>query len=811
MSCTPLKKIILLSCLAIGFAGCFPTKPMYLNDTGDLSWYLDQATQIEYPDVQSTPLAEVSQTLPPITVNDPDFNSFFDLTLEECIGIALQNSKVIRGYGTPGLQGTRVSPGLDNLTNGPAGAGTFYNIAIRETEAGFIGTPGQLSPPGSINTATALESNQGVEAALADFDAQLTSNLFWNRTHEPRNVTNTTPIDRTNFKQDQVQFQTEIAKKSATGTQFLARNVNIYTANNIPLASDPVSPGFQVLPSWWRAAIELEIRQPLLRGRGALINRMPIMIARIGTDQELANIESQLQNMVANVEIRYWELNCAYRNLEAAKDGREAAQVTWKFINDNLVLGSNKQEVAQASEQFQFFQEQVLDAYNTLLDAEGKLRFLLGIASTDGQIIRPIDEPVVAPIEFEWYAALDEALTFRPEVRQQKWELKKRELQIAYAKNSLLPQMNATALYRVVGLGDELVSKADSPPNFPNPGSGAYDGLWESNFQGFQAGIDFGMPVGFRRELANVRNAQLKLAREHARMEDMELDFTRELADAFRALAANQATMQTSFNRWVETTIEIEYYEETKNIVTSPDRALDSQRRRAQAEISFYNSVCEYNKVIALIHRRKGTILAYNSIDFSEGPWTGKAYHDASENARRRSASRPMNYGWSRPEVISAGAGWPGSGTTGAGPLQTRTLPASAVGSGVNTTPDESTGQYNSEPDQAADAVFEIYEPVQSMGQPPLGYRTNNNPVMADPAVQQTSWTLAAQPAMQQSGSTLDSAIRRTAPARDLNTAPDATPGPAARSPEQIDWNRFGMSPPPTGPAGVRANIRVNQ
>ena len=59
------------------------------------------------------------------------------------------------------------------LVNGPAAAGTIYNVAVRETEPGFIGTPGQISSPGGITTNTGLDGNQGVESALADFDAQI--------------------------------------------------------------------------------------------------------------------------------------------------------------------------------------------------------------------------------------------------------------------------------------------------------------------------------------------------------------------------------------------------------------------------------------------------------------------------------------------------------------------------------------------------------------------------------------------------------------------------------------------------------------
>ncbi|MEM7455034.1 MAG: TolC family protein [Planctomycetota bacterium] len=522
MSWNPSKIAIWMLCGAFLFTGCTPSSPVYKYE-GDLSYYIEEATRIDYPDVATATLDEVTQAHAPITVIDPDFLSFYDLSLEDCVGMALQNNKVFRGYGTPSLQGTRVAPGIDNLANGPAAAGTIYNVAIRETEPGFIGTPGQISGPGSITTNTGLEGNQGVEAALADFDAQFTSSLIWTNSDEPRNTIVTSPFNPLVFQQDQVQWQAEIAKKTANGTQIFFRNVNQYTDNNIPLEADG---GFQNLGSWYRAALEFEVRQPLLRGRGAFIQRMPIVISRIGTDQELANLEAVLQNMVTNIEIRYWELYCAYRNLDAAKTGRDAALETWRIIDDQFQEGAdvNKQQRAQAAEQYYFFSARVTEALNNLLSAEGNLRFLLGIASTDGRLIRPIDEAVMAPIEFDWCNSLCEALTYRPELRQERWEIKKRELSLAYAKNSLLPELNVTGLYRWLGLGNRFAtSEGDLPFPAGEPGpadpfevSGALNELYGGNYGEFQFGLDYRMPVGFRRELSNVRNAQLKLARELA-------------------------------------------------------------------------------------------------------------------------------------------------------------------------------------------------------------------------------------------------------------------------------------------------------
>jgi outer membrane protein TolC len=833
MSCKSLQSIALLLGFSFLLTGCYPSQPMYLRDSGDLSYYLNQATEIEYPDVQTSRLLEVEQSRNPITVINADFDNFYDMSLEDCVGIALQNTKTIRGYGTPGLSGTRVNPGVDNLSNGPNGAGTLWNVAIRESEPGFIGTPGQISAPGAITTNTGLDGNQGVEAALADFDAQFTSSLTYAKTDEPRNVVpNFSSFE--DFQQDQVTFQSEVLKKTANGTQLFFRNVNSYTDNNVPLVTDTPQ-GFQVLSHSFRSALEAEIRQPLLRGRGAFIQRMPIVISRIGTDQEIANLEAQVQNLVTNVEIRYWELHCAYRNFEASKAGQEAALVTWRIVSDQFREGAdvNIQQVAQAGEQFHFFDEQVIDAFNTLLAADRNLRWLLGFASTDGQLLRPTDEPVMAPVEFDWHGCKSEALCYRPELRQTRWEVKKRELAVSYSKNGLLPELNVTGLYRWLGLGDDLVDYSGGTPDFPAEDSASFNQLFGGNFQELAISGEFRMPVGFRRGLANVRNAQLKLSRERSRLEDQELDVVRELEDAIAALDANRVKMQKSFNRWGKTKIEKDHFDELRDAgVETLDVALDAQRRQAQAKISFYTSLCEYNKMIALIHRRKGTILAYNGVCFAEGPWTDKAYHDATQHARRRGASRELNYGWTRPEVISRGGIWPQGGST---PVSS-TAPVPVQGTIMDPIQQDLMAPGMIQGEMLPESVIEspITEPL-----PMPQIEGSSTRIIRDHNIRRTNYTEPATRQPRRSPPALTSSPERkrqvTLPKRDPATEVRTArrdpanltqtvspPAPAKPQPQKtlqqpaqvnptartMNWDRLGLTPPQQSMGPNRATIK---
>ena len=85
------------------------------------------------------------------------------------------------------------------------------------------------------------------------------------------------------------------------------------------------------------------------------------------------------------------------------------------------------------------------------------------------------------------------------------------------------------------------------------------------------------------------------------------------------------------------------------------DIVLEAQRRHAQAQTDYYRALGNYTKSISEVHFRKGTILAYNSIFLSEGPWPEAAYGQAFERARQRDASRYMNYGFTEPAEISVG------------------------------------------------------------------------------------------------------------------------------------------------------------
>ena len=169
-------------------------------------------------------------------------------------------------------------------------------------------------------------------------------------------------------------------------------------------------------------------------------------------------------------------------------------------------------------------------------------------------------------------------------------------------------------------------------------------------------GFQLNMPLGFRREMAGVRNAQLQLAKERAKLQEGELELSHQLAFAVRDLEANYVLepdrLQPPHRR---PTRGRGRDRGLRNRHLTIDGVLEAQQTLAQAESDYYRALVDYNKSIPQVHFRKGSLLEYNGVYLAEGPWPGKAYFDARRRARARDASTYLDYGFTQPKVISRG------------------------------------------------------------------------------------------------------------------------------------------------------------
>jgi outer membrane protein TolC len=535
---------------------------------------------------------------PPVTLASYESVQPREMTLDECVQLALANSEVMQKLG-----------GV--IVNSPQAGTTLYDPALTETNP------------------------FGTEAALSAFDAQVNTSFVYNRGERRFNnpfigggaaslISNTSA------------FRFEVAKQTATGARFAARSLVDYNRSNAPA---------NLFGSSYDIVNQLEVRQPLARGRGTLVNRIAgpnastgpnllagqyngVLIGRIRTDISLADFEAAVRNLVRDVETNYWELYFAYRDLDTKISARDAARETWE--NRQLRLENEvgrPDDEAQARQQYYNFKTQAqnalmgtLNGLPGVLGTERNLRRLMGLTGSDGTLLRPITEPTVAPVAYDWQRAQEQTLEQRVELRRQKWTLKQRELELIAAKALNRWRFDMVGQYGFRGFGDNLFGSRG------RQSGSAFDDLINGDLDDWQLGVELGGAIGNRIGHVAVRNAELNLVRERAVLKEQQRQIMLDLNAAYTEVDRALANVKLAFNSRIAVEEEIE--PKRKRVAEGQDQVfflLDAEQRLATSESAIHRAITDYNLALVNFEFVSGNMLERFNVQLTEGEWTDGA------------------------------------------------------------------------------------------------------------------------------------------------------------------------------------------
>ena len=407
-----------------------------------------------------------------------------------------------------------------------------------------------------------------------------------------------------------------------------------------------------------------------LQGGGILFNRTAgptdqpgivngVLVSRIRTDVSLADFEIGLRNLVSNVENAYWDLYFAYRDLDAKKKARDNALESWQDVKAKMDAGDEGGEAdkeGQAREQYWRFESEVIDSLNGRLVestrnqngsgggtfrnvpgvrvAERRLRLAMGMPITDNALIRPAEEPPEAPIQYDWNTVVHQAYELRPELRKQRWRVKQRELELSANRNFLLPRLDAVGRYRLRGFGEKLMSAGDGQ---------FHDSLGDlatGDQQEWQVGLEFSVPLGYRRAHAAVRNSELQIARDRAILDEQKRTIVYGLSNAVADVRRAYEVVMAQYNRYTAAQSQVAAVKASQDAGKAPlDLLLEAQRRLVDAETRFHQSRVDYALALKNVQYEKGTLLEYYSIRMAEGPSTHTAYVDAARRDRLKTGT----------------------------------------------------------------------------------------------------------------------------------------------------------------------------
>jgi outer membrane protein TolC len=566
-----------------------------------------------------------------------------EISLAECLALALENGRTAEFFdrtatGRSSVSGS-ISAARANISSLSDSIRVFaYDQAIVATE---------------------------IEESLAKFDVRWQTAAAWNKTDEQQSLQSAVFTGSPSVQREGAQVQTQLLKPLPSGglTAITFRTDYDYSSINRNLADRGVAN-----PSY-TPSLELIFEQPLWRGNGVFINelldrhpggiqsqfnaggRVPgILLTRIALDQVGLEFENRVQAIAFEVEQAYWQLYCAYWDLFSREEAMRQAHHAWQIAQIKYETGKSPgQELAQIAQQFHLFRAQRLSALGKggltgrpgVLEAERRLRYVVGLPPDDGCRLIPIDAPTVAPYVPDWSLALNDAMRRRPELIQVRMDIQANQLTVLREKDGLLPDLRFFSNYKINGLGNKL--EGDDEGN-------ALRNLVENKFHDWTMGLRMEVLLGYREAHAEVRRAQLGLAQRVAFLQDGEMRVAFGLSRAYRDIFETYETIRIQRARRLEAANQLKLeYKRYLSGSTEINVMLEAQRNWADALRDEHFAICDYNVALVDFERQKGTILDRDNISILEGPMPACAEARASAHIRDRARAilvkEPVNPG----------------------------------------------------------------------------------------------------------------------------------------------------------------------
>ena len=645
------RRTTILNCtvllLCVSTAGCLRDSVHYRYLTPDraLAYYKDQAVQIEHPQVNTQGSGTAHFTNAPRTLEEPGEENIDDMTLAEAIRIGLSNNAIIRD-----VRAIANDVPSSVLTN-PDGTPSVYDVAIQQS--GF------------------LFGNRGVEAALAEFDANFLTSMTWGRGELVQNTATTGLRQGSILVDETANFSSRIEKRMGDGSTFGVQHDWNYSLNNVPTTNVLGNSANRLFASAYSGFLRADYRRPLLAGSGVEFTRIAgpidsnlrgvsgvsqgVVISRINEDIRISDFEGRVATLVRGIEDLYRRLHLQYQLYEIE---RVAMQVAYDSIartksREDQLYGNDLIEVEVI---YQEGKVRLENALSDLYETEAVLRQALGLPVNDGRLIRPIDELPRARFTPDWHMSLAQALVQRPELRQQKWNIKSLELQYRAACNLLRPRLDLVARYQVNGFGDHLFGDNDGSGN-PPPSTiqptlqqtvfrSAYDDLVGGAQTEWSVGAQFLLPFGLRRAHSRLKNQELRLAKARRVLQMQEEEISHQLGRAIQRISRWYKSAQTNAervkraNELVQTMDTLMYDPRFAEQVGAGNAQARAYFALRDAHIARVQSLWEYSNAITAYHFNMGATLAQNNIHLSEGLWEPGAYADALERAWERTFAR---------------------------------------------------------------------------------------------------------------------------------------------------------------------------
>ncbi|MBN1224132.1 MAG: TolC family protein [Candidatus Aminicenantes bacterium] len=408
----------------------------------------------------------------------------------------------------------------------------------------------------------------------------------------------------------------------------LAVDLNIY--------KNDTTRRLQTINPRYGATLTLNFTQPLLKNFGLNINRREIIIASNNLEISEYQMTHNLLSIIYSVEEAYWNLAYSTEDLKVKQQSLKLARDLLEENKRKVEVGTMAPiEIYTAEAEVATREADILQAEALVKNNEDLLKTIINLPemeTADLVEIIPEDNPASDKREINVEEAMVTALANRPDLKAMKMDLKNQELNLSYAKNQLLPELNFQASYWSPGIsGDQILYSGGNPLTGEIIGTipgGLQDALrdaFDFKYNNWSLGLTLSIPVNTLLSRAEYARAKVNVEQTLFKLKNQKQQIYLEIKTAVRGVQTNYKRVQAYRAARALAQKKLEAEHEKFNVGKSTNYfILLFQRDVANARSAELKAMVDYALSLAHLDRVLGTTFESKNIKFYEAGLNSK-------------------------------------------------------------------------------------------------------------------------------------------------------------------------------------------
>ena len=325
--------------------------------------------------------------------------------------------------------------------------------------------------------------------------------------------------------------------------------------------------------------LNFSFNQPLLRGFGPYMTKLPITIARSRLRQGSFILQDQVTQLVAGAESSYWDVVEAREALRVQEESLRLSEAALKRTQREIELGATSAlDVFQPQQQYTTAQLSVEQARFRLIQTENVIRRQTGLdldPNLRSMALELTESPaiVTAELNFDPNDTILKAMNTRFDLRGLRQSVSTDDLLVSQAKNQMKPALSLVLNYGTYGQGGNfferqaLLDGSGNPSTTVLPGGplDALNQLFGFGFPTYSIGLNLSLPIRDRNATANLADALVSRK-----------------SDLYRVRSTEEAVREQVLNALTS-------IEQSKQSIALAQKVQDLARQRVDAEQKKYD------------------------------------------------------------------------------------------------------------------------------------------------------------------------------------------------------------------------------